>query len=288
MPLRVWLVLTAGLSVLGTSAILIRYATDAPGLSVAVWRTVFSAMLIAPFALRRARAEMVELKRKDVLLVSAAGALLGLHFVFWIEALYQTSVASASVLVTTSPIFIATMGFFVLGERLRAKTSIAILMAVGGAILIGRADVHVGAFPNASLGNGLALVAALLFAVYILIGRAVRQRTSFLAYLFPLYSVAAFTCLAVALLQGVPLAQPPLILGLCLLMALGPQLIGHGAFNYAIRYVPAARLGLLTLTEPIGASLLALLLFGEIPGVLALAGMLIVLFSIALVFIRSR
>ena len=122
--------------------------------------------------------------------------------------------------------------------------------------------------------------------MYLLIGRAVRQRVDFLAYLLPLYAVAALTCLLVALVRGVALAQPPAILGLCLLMALGPQLLGHGSFNYAVRYLPAALLGLLSLTEPIVASLLALVLFGEQPAPLALAGMALVLASIAVVFGR--
>lgn len=287
-PLRVWLVLTAGLAVLGTSAILIRFASDAPGLAVAVWRTVFAAVLLVPVGIVKARKEIRLLPRRDVLLIGLAGVLLGLHFIVWIESLYHTSVASASVLVTTSPLFIAIFGYLVLRERLRTRTVVAILVAVGGAALIGLAETRAGVFPNALWGNGLALSAALLFAVYILIGRAVRRRTAFLAYLLPLYLVAALTCLAVALVRGVPLAQPPSVLGLCLLMALGPQLLGHGAFNYAVRYLPAALLGLLSLTEPIGASLLALVLFGEIPTVLALVGMFVVMSAIAFVFARKH
>ena len=282
-PLRVWLVLTAGLTVLGTSAILIRFASDAPGLAVAAWRTVFAVVIVAPFGILKAHKEIRVLPRRDLLLIGVAGVLLGFHFIAWIESLYHTSVASASVLVSTSPIFIAILGYLVLRERLRARGIVAILTAVGGAALIGMADTGVGMFPNASRGNGLALSAALLFAAYILIGRAVRQRTTFLAYLLPLYVVAALTCLAGALIQGVTLAQPPSVLALCLLMALGPQLLGHGAFNYAVRYMPAALLGVLTLTEPIGASLLALLLFGEIPLALALLGMFVVLCAIAFV-----
>ena len=287
-PLRVWLVLMAGLAVLGASAILIRFASDAPGLAVAVWRTVFAAVLLAPVGMVKARKEIRLLQRRDVLLIGLAGLLLGLHFIVWIESLYHTSVASASVLVTTSPLFIAIFGYLVLRERLRTRTVVAILVAVGGAALIGLAETRAGVFPNALWGNGLALSAALLFAVYILIGRAVRLRTAFLAYLLPLYLVAALTCLAVALVRGVPLAQPPSVLGLCLLMALGPQLLGHGAFNYAVRYLPAALLGLLSLTEPIGASLLALVLFGEIPTVLALVGMFVVMSAIAFVFARKH
>lgn len=288
MPVRVWIALALGLVSVGLSAILVRFGTSAPGLALAVWRTVFAALLLAPVAIPRIGPEVRTFTTREWGLILTAGTALGLHFIAWIESLYHTSVASASVLVTTSPLFIAALGYLVLRERLRRRTVLAIGTAVIGGALIGLADAQAGVFPRAGLGNTLALLAALLFSVYILIGRAVRQRMEFLAYLFPLYGVAAMTCVVGALLRGVPLVPSWPVLGLCLLMALGPQLLGHGAFNYAVRYLPAALLGLLSLTEPIVASLLALMLFGEAPAPLALLGIGIVLLSIAVVFVRRR
>ena len=283
-PSVVW-ILAVGLASLGISPILVRLGTSAPGLAVAVWRTVFAAVLLAPIALPRAGAEMRAFTRRDWTLVVAAGVFLGVHFIAWIESLYWTSVASASVLVTTSPLFIAVLGYIFLRERLERRTVVAILVGVVGAALIGLGDAGAETFPDAWVGNGLALLASLLVSVYLLIGRAARQRLSFLAYLFPLYVVAALTCLVAALARGTDLAQPPGILVLCLAMAILPQLIGHGSFNYAVKFLPAALLGLLSLSEPIGASVAAFFLFGEVPGGLALAGMGIVLLSLAVVFV---
>lgn len=287
-PLRVWVALAAGIVVFGSSAILVRYASSAPGLALAAWRTLFAVVLLAPVAWFRARPAMRRLGGRDLALIAGAGVLLGLHFILYIESLYHTSVASASVLVTTSPLFIAALGYAFLRERLALRSVLAIVVAVVGGVLIGLADAQAGAFPRAALGNALALTAALLFSVYLLVGRAVRQRLDFLAYLFPLYVVTALTCLAAALVRGVSLGLPLPLLGLCLLMALGPGLLGHGSYNYAVRYLPAALLGLLGLTEPVTASLLAFALFGERPPPLALAGMAVVLLSIAVVFARRR
>lgn len=287
-PLRVYLALGLGLLSFGASAILVRFAAEAPGLAVAVWRTTFAVLLLAPVALPRIGPELRRFRRRDWALVVGAGVVLGLHFVLWIESLYHTSVASASVLTAMSPLFIAVLGWVVLRERLSVRAVAAIVVGVVGAALIGLADAGAGAFPRAGLGNALALGAALLVSIYLLIGRAVRQRTSFLAYLFPLYTAAAATALAAALATGTPLAQPWPILGLCLLMALFPQLIGHGSYNYAVKYLPAALLGLLSLGEPVMASAAALVLFGEMPGPLALVGMALVLGSIAVVFGRRR
>ena len=283
-PRQATFALVAGLASLGLSAILIRYGTSAPALALAVWRTGFATILLAPFALPKIGPEVRQFTGRDWGLIVAAGVILGLHFIVWIESLYHTSVASASVLVTTSPLFIAVLGFIFLRERLSRRTVIAIIVAVAGAGLIGFGDASEGAFPNAVLGNGLALSASLLMAVYLLIGRAVRQHTSFLAYLFPLYATSAATTLVAALVRGTDLIQPWPILALCLAMAIFPQLVGHGSFNYAVKYFPAALLGLLSLSEPIVSSALALVLFSEVPGPLALVGMAVVLGAIAVVF----
>ncbi len=282
-PSVVW-ILAVGLASLGVSPILVRLGTSAPGLAIAVWRTVFAAVLLAPVALPKIGPEVRAFTRRDWTLIVASGLFLGVHFIAWIESLYWTSVASASVLVTTSPLFIAVLGFVFLRERLPWRTVAAIVVAVLGAALIGVGDAAAHDFPNAWVGNGLALLASLLVAVYLLIGRAVRQRTSFLAYLFPLYVVAALTCLGAALVKGTPLAQPPSILVLCLVMAILPQLIGHGSFNYAVKFIPAALLGLLSLSEPVLASVAAFVLFGEVPDGHALLGMGIVLGSLVIVF----
>jgi drug/metabolite transporter (DMT)-like permease len=68
----------------------------------------------------------------------------------------------------------------------------------------------------------------------------------------------------------------------------GPQLLGHGSFNYALQYVPAAVVGMLALLEPVGASLLAYALFGEAPTPWAVAGMLTVLSGVGLVIWTRR
>ncbi|MEM1043328.1 MAG: DMT family transporter [Bacteroidota bacterium] len=281
--------MACGIISISFSAILVRYGAAAPGLALAAWRTTFAVLLLAPVALPRIGPEVRRFARRDWTLILAGGVFLGFHFIAWIESLYHTSVASASVLVTTSPLFIAVLGYAFLRERLTLRTTGAILVAVAGAVLIGVGDAGDETFSNASWGNALALLASLLISGYLLIGRAVRQRVSLLAYLFPLYTVAALTILLVALAAETDLVQPWPILGLCLAMAVFPQLVGHGAFNYAVKFLPAALLGLLSLLEPIIGAGLAYILFDEVPGPLAFVGMVVVLASVAVVFApRSR
>jgi EamA-like transporter family. len=149
---RIYGVLTLGVLSFAFAPILVRWAGAVPGLAIAVWRTVTAAAVLVPVAAVRARGALRRLTTWDMVLTGTAGVFLGLHFIAWIESLYHTTVASASVLVTTSPIILAALGYWLLGERLTRGTVLAIGIAVGGAGLIGWADAG-----TVKLGRGALL-----------------------------------------------------------------------------------------------------------------------------------
>ena len=264
---------------------LVRLAGDEPALSLAFWRNALAVVLLIPFAWKRTIPELTVLSRRELARIGLAGLLLGVHFYLFFEAINLTTVASASVFVSVTPIFLAVLGWLFLRERLPAVVWLAIGMAVVGGVMIAFGDVseHSTA-PHPVLGNALALAACLFVSIYLLIGRVARRKLSWIAYVFPLYSVSALTLAALCLAAGAP------IWGLngraylmCLFMAIGPHIAGHGSFNYAVKYVPAAILGLLSLTEPIGSTILAYFFFHEFPGAISLFGMSVTLLAIGLV-----
>ena len=288
-PLRVYIALTLGVLSFAFAPIFVRLAGDVPGLAIAVWRTVIAAAVLLPPA-ASVYSEIRRFTWRELGLVLAAGVLLGLHFIAWIESLYHTTVASASVFVTSSPVILAVLGYLVLGETLARTTVGGIVAAVGGAVLIGWADAGTITLGQGALwGNTLAITGALLVSLYLLIGRVVRQKVSWLAYLAPLYATAAATALGAAVIRGVPLfGYSWTVYALCAGLALGPQLLGHGSFNYALQYVPAAIVGMLALLEPVGASMLAYALFDEVPPVASVVGMVVVLGGVAVVVWRRN
>ena len=284
-PGYVYVVLVAGLLSISVSAILIRWASEAPGETLAVWRTLFAAAMLAPFAVFKSRKEIASFTMREGILITIAGIFLGLHFVTWISSLFFTSVASASVLVSLSPIFLALAGLLFLNERPTRAEVWAIIIATLGTILLGYSDMnaHEHAGSNPLLGNTFALSAALLVTVYLLIGRVIRQSRSWLAYVAPLYVVTAMTTFVVAWMRDVPLLGFDWeVYALCMAMAVVPQLMGHGALNFVVRYFPAATIGLASLFEPIGASLLAFVFFSEVPTLLGIGAMAVILLSVSL------
>jgi drug/metabolite transporter (DMT)-like permease len=274
--------LGVGLAVVSTAAIAIRYAQEgAPSLSIAAWRLTLASLALAPVALGRRREELGRLTRGELARAVAAGFLLALHFAAWISSLEFTSVAASVVLVTTNPLFVGLLAPFLLHETVSRTMFGGILVAFAGSSVIALGDARGGDAPL--LGDFLALLGAIGVAGYMMLGRALRRKLSLLTYIFVVYSVAAVALLAAALLTSQPmLGLPPRAYAWILYLALGPQLVGHTSFNWALRYLSAAFVAVALLGEPIGASLLAWLLLHEPPTILEVLGGALILTGVAL------
>jgi drug/metabolite transporter (DMT)-like permease len=275
-----------GVVVISSSSIMTRYAQAAgvSSLSIAAIRLALASFMLTPFALSTRSAELRALSRRDLLLMLAAGGLLAAHFATWISSLAYTSVASSTALVTTNPIWIAAASVVLFHERMRKGLVAAIAFALCGSILIFLAEGGAGgAQPDPPLGNALALIGSLAVSGYLLIGRALRRRLSLLAYVWLVYSSAAIALMAVALVAREPLwGFSTAAWALLFALALGPQLIGHTVFNWALKQVSATLIALAILGEPIGSAMLALVLFDEGFSRLQIAGFILLLIGIFL------
>jgi drug/metabolite transporter (DMT)-like permease len=132
-------------------------------------------------------------------------------------------------------------------------------------------------------GNLLALAGALTAAGYLLVGRWLRPTVSLVVYIFTVYSMAAVMLVVMALFSAQPLAGfSPVIYLYLFILAAGPQLLGHTSFNYGLGYLSASFVSVALLGEPIGSTILALIILGEIPGPLEVIGGIIILVGIYL------
>lgn len=269
---------------------LVRFA-NAPALAVALWRLIFSVAFIAVMLLARGGLrEALRLRRSEWLLAVASGTMLAAHFWSWIASIDLTSVASSVVLVNSQPLMVAVLSAVFLAERPTAVQVAGILVAVGGAAVIGWGDFNRG--PAPLLGDGLALAGAAFVSVYYVIGRRLRQRLELWTYIGVVYGIAALVLLvAVAAHPAVSVTGYPTRDWLIFLaLAAGPMMLGHTGVNYALRYIPAYVANLALLGEPVGATLLAWALPGirERPSLQTVVGGGLILVGIALGVIRRK
>ena len=270
MPARVvpFVVLGFGVVVVSFAAILIRFALaeGASSLAIAAIRLTVAAAVLAPFVWLRAGAEILRLRRRELGLCTLSGALLAMHFWAWITSLEHTSVASSTALVTTNPLWVALASAIFLRERPGGAAVAGIVLTLVGSGLIFAADAGRTAGPGAApmLGNVLALAGAVSASGYLLVGRALRARVSLIAYIWLAYSTAAVLLLCAAIATGVSFMSLPAAAWVFMVaLALGPQLIGHTTFNWALRRLSATFVAVAILGEPVGAAILAWLFFEE-------------------------
>jgi drug/metabolite transporter (DMT)-like permease len=284
-PARLAGVLAVAIVAVSLAAIFIRFA-QAPGVVVAVWRMTIAALVLAPFTLRAlGRTPLSPATTWPSLL---AGTLLGVHFATWITSLSYTTVAASVTLVATIPLWVALFAWLFLGRAPTLAVLFGVLIAVAGGAVIAFGDLSGASITEAApaplLGNALALLGAIAAAGYLLLGRAAQARGLGLqAYVGVAYAVAAAVLLPWPLILGLPyLAYGAETFVWIALLALVPQLVGHTGINFAMKHLDPTRVATVTLLEPVGAGVLAVWLFREVPGPLTLAGAAIVLVGVLL------
>jgi len=266
-----------------TGAILVRLS-DAPATVAAFYRVLFTTLPLVPVALWRYRSDFGRIGRRDLLFATLSGVALAIHFASWFESLTWTSVAASVTIVQSQPLFVALGAWLLLDERLSVRIVAGILLAVVGMVTMALGDLLSGVLvgPNPLYGNALALLGAVMAAGYVLAGRSLRQRVSLVPYVVVVYSVCTVVLLGIALAQGAQLTGYParewaLFAGL----ALGPGLFGHTVINWALAHLRSSVVSVSLLGEPVGSTLLAVLLLSEVPTLFTVGGGVVVLAGIA-------
>jgi drug/metabolite transporter (DMT)-like permease len=293
MPLR-YGALAFGVLVVSTAAILLRFALDAGAgpLAVAAGRLTVAAAVVVPLAMLLRWREIVLLGRREWLVAGIAGIFLAVHFATWVASLKYTSVASSVALVTTNPIWVGLAAWLLLGEPPSRRAVVGIAVGILGSLLILMADV-IGGPPVAgrspAFGNMLAIAGAMSISGYLLVARSLNARLSLLAYVAIVYGAAAVAMNLIAVAAGEPVTGlPQASWWPVLLVALGPQLVGHTLINGSLRHLSATFVALAILGEPVGSAILAWLFLGEGFQPLQLAGFATLLSGIAIAATGER
>lgn len=236
-----------------------RMAEPTPPLVSSGLRLAMASLVLVPFALRAWRAG--RLPPAHLRAGLAAGLLYGVHFGAWVWSLTLTSITASVTLVTATPVVLALAGLLTGTDRPSGRVWAAIAIATLGVFIIGGS--HLSADPRALLGDGLAFLGAAAMAGYMLMVRPLRAVDP-LAFTGVAAVVGAGVLLGTAALLGLPLtAASPRAWGFLALAALVPQLVGHTLLTWSLRHSTPTVVGMATVGEPVGSTLIALLWWGE-------------------------
>jgi drug/metabolite transporter (DMT)-like permease len=256
-------------------------ATAAPALAIAFWRNAMGGAVVLPVALLRARAELRALDTRERRLALLAGVFLAVHFATWVPSLTYTSVASATALVATQPVWAALISQLQ-GVTVGRRMWLGIGVAVAGAALLTGADVHVSG--RALVGDLLAVAGGASAALYMTAGSEVRRSVSTTSYTAICYCATALMLLVVCLVGRQSLTGYDGGTWLRLLAITGgAQLLGHSLFNVVLRSTSPTVVSMTLLLEIPGAALIAAVFLGQHPSRLAVPAAVLLLVGLALV-----
>lgn len=270
------------LAVMGTSfsSVFTRLST-APSMILVLYRMTIASLCLLPGVLTKHRGDWQHLNRRTVALCALSGFFLALHFTTYFESIHRTSIAAATILGNTAVFFVALISLLLFRERLKGKCLAAIALTFIGGTVIALASASDG---SATAGNLLALLCALLLSFYTMIGHSCRRHNvSTSVYTFIVYLSAAVTVAILLPITKTPYFGYDPVNWLCAGgMVIFCTFLGHSVFSWGLKYVSPASVSTLQMMEPVGASVWGLLLFREMPGILVIAGGILVIGGIVL------
>jgi len=261
----------------GTSAIMIMVTKTGP-LTISFYRLLLTTLILVPYVALFERRELSSLRRSDLLRLAAVGLVLAVHFSLWIASVKQTSVANSVVLVTTHPLFVAGISAFFLKEYSPRYAILGGVVAGAGVIIMFAGDLRGGGLT----GDILAFGGAIAAGTYIVAGRSERRKLPTGTYCIVVYAFTTLFLLPGAFWETglVPAVGQDWLLFLA--MAAVPGIMGHTLYNYALGHVSAFLVSTSLLGEPVLSTLLAALLFNQVPSGIGMLGIPLVLAGIVL------
>jgi drug/metabolite transporter (DMT)-like permease len=268
------------------SAILVKLAKVEPS-TAAVFRCFYAVPLLAVLAARETRL-YGRRPRRDHRIGAVAGVLFSADLILWHHSIADVGAGLSTVLGNLQVVLVAFAAWAVLGERPERRIVAAVPVVFIGAVMISGVLEDGGYGRDPVLGTVYGVLTTLAYSAFLLVLRQINRDVRRPAG--PLLDATAVSAVvstaAGALLGEVSLVPSWPAHGWLALLALTSQVLGWLLISVSLPRLPAALTSVLLLIQPVGAVALAMLILGEHPSALQLAGVAVVLAGICLATLR--
>lgn len=280
----------------GTAAVLIRFLQSLNAFSIAFWRLIIASLALAILLVILKKSFSFDLVRKNVKDLLILSFFLGLHFIFFVSAVKDTTILNATVLVNTTPIFSVLVSFLFKLKPSRIAL-VGLVISFAGVSMIAYAETLTAnegssamAYSPSLKGDLEAVLAALVEAFYLNYGRRIRSQMNVLSIMAPMYLFTAIMVAVLSVTVSNNVVSLPANLGVVLaLVGLGviPTAMAHTLYFSSLSNLKSFETATMALLEPIGATILGVSLFREIPAPLFVFGAALILVGIFFV-VRNK
>jgi len=279
--------ITAGV-LFGTAAIFIRFLPNLDAFSIAFWRLIIACLALAMILIVLGKSFHLNLVRKNLKELFILSFFLSLHFIFFISAVKDTTILNATVLVNTSPIFSMFVSSFLFKLKPSRLAILGLTISFIGVCVIAytetiTANARPEIFSPNLKGDLEAVLAALVESFYLNYGRKIRNQMTILSTMFPIYMLTAIIVGVLSIPATNKILTLPTETAIVLsLVGLGilPTAMAHTLYFSSLSNLKSFETATMALLEPIGATVLGIILFQEIPAYLFVFGAALILLGI--------
>lgn len=231
--------------------------------------------------------QLLRFSNRDLLGMIGLGVALAIYQWLYLAGVEQIGVTTTTLIsLCGAPVIVTVLSVLVLHEQLSRAQWVALAGALLGAgLLIGRPTVMEGG--NGALGVLAALGSALGIALHAMGSRRVAGRVDALVVLAIGFSSGAVALAPLVLLRGLHPNAEPLAWALLVYLAVVPSVLAYFFYQRGLRDLPASMAMIVTLLEPMIATVLAWFFFDERLGRNGLLGGALLLLSIWILSTRA-
>nr|WP_285289077.1 DMT family transporter [Bacillus sp. ISL-47] len=258
-----------------------------PPLLFSLFRWLIAFMILTPFMVKPLKKDWKILwQHKPVLLLLAVTGVAGYNTIIYFALQYTTSI-NASVVNSTTPLFIAIFAIFILKEKLSFQQITGIILSVIGiSFIISRGSIDSFLSWSINTGDLFVLTAVFLWALYSVIGK---KYSGILPALSTFYVTSFLGILILAplslieyRLSGIGPAFSAFSVGILLYVGFMASIVAFLSWNYGVSIIGASKAGVFLNLLPVFATAFAVLFTAESLYHYQVIGGVIVIFGVLL------
>lgn len=268
-----------------TSGIFINLIVRQSGLSavgLAFWRDLTTALLLLAGILIF-KPSLLVVKAKDLPWLIGMGAIsIGIFHVFWNQAVVMIGASLATVVQCNAPIFVTIMAWFLFGERITLRKTLAVFLAAAGTILVSGIS-SAGDWKIVPVGLLIALGSAITYGSLSLFGKKLSGEYNAWTIMFYIFAFGTLTLFLVQLGRPDPWPARADFLPLFIGFILFSTIIGFALYTTALKFLPASVASITATSEIFFASILAFIFLQERMDLWQVLGSILIITGVVLV-----
>ncbi|QED48380.1 DMT family transporter [Cytobacillus dafuensis] len=280
-----YLMIAAGASLWGIIAFFVKGLADYgfTSMEIVAIRVIYAAIFLLFIGIIHYRKQMILYRFTDIRFFIGTGIFSVVFFNFcYFTTISQMNISIAVILLYTAPAFVTILSFIFLKESLNMNKLIAVIGTIIGCILI--AGVSAGDSNLTFIGVITGLGSGLGYALYTIFSKfALKKYQPFTITLYTFIVAAIFLLPITQLWQKVDLLLNSNVLLYSIGLGFIPTVLAYFIYTWGLQKTEGSKAAVIATVEPVVATLLGVMLYGEKLGLIQIAGAILILCSVIIV-----